>query len=79
MKDIDITKNELVPKHVILNDNEKQELMNQYKITLRQLPRILLNDPVIMNLGGKIGDVVKIVRKSPNAGESLYYRVVVKG
>lgn len=79
MKEIDITKNDLVPKHVILTDNEKHELLNLYKITLRQLPRILLNDPVIQNLGGKIGDVVKIVRKSSVAGESLYYRVVVRG
>ncbi len=68
----------MVPKHILLNEEEKQQLMNQYKITLRQLPRILSNDPVIMNLGGKIGDVVKISRKSPVAGESVYYRVVVK-
>lgn len=79
MKEIDITKNEMVPKHVLLTDSEKQELMDQYKITLRQLPRILVNDVVIQNLGGKVGDVVKIVRKSSVAGESLYYRVVVKG
>lgn len=79
MKEIDITKNDLVPKHTLLNDAERQELLNKYKITLRQLPRILLTDPVIESLGGKMGDVVKIVRKSPNAGESVYYRVVVKG
>lgn len=79
MKEIDITKNELVPKQALLTDSERQELMNQYKITLRQLPRILLNDPVILSLGGKIGDVIKIVRKSSVAGESQYYRVVVKG
>ena len=68
-----------MPKHTLLTDNEKQELLDQYKITLRQLPRILVNDPVIQNLGGKLGDVVEIVRKSTVAGESLYYRVVVRG
>ncbi len=78
-KEIDITKNDLVPKHVLLSDDEKQELMNTYKITLRQLPRINVNDSVILNMGGKIGDVVRIVRKSNVAGESSYYRVVVKG
>lgn len=67
-----------MPKHTLLTDNDKHELLNSYKITLRQLPRILLDDPVIIRLGGKIGDVVKIVRKSPAAGESLYYRVVMK-
>ena len=68
-----------MPKHALLTDNEKQELLNKYKITVRQLPRILVNDSVIQNLGGKIGDVVKIARNSPVAGESLYYRVVVRG
>ncbi|MBI2543032.1 MAG: DNA-directed RNA polymerase subunit H [Candidatus Aenigmarchaeota archaeon] len=79
MKEIDITKNELVPKHTILNDSEKEELMNRYKIALRQLPRIKMNDSVVESLGGKIGDVVKIVRKSPVVGESVYYRVVIRG
>ena len=68
-----------MPKHTLLTDNEKQKLLDQYKITLRQLPRILVNDPVIQNLGGKLGDVVEVVRKSTVAGESLYYRVVVRG
>lgn len=63
----------------MLTDEEKQELLNKYKITLRQLPRIFVNDPVIRQIGGKVGDVVKIIRKSPVAGETLYYRVVVKG
>ncbi|MBI2084260.1 MAG: DNA-directed RNA polymerase subunit H [Candidatus Aenigmarchaeota archaeon] len=76
---MDITKNELVPKHVLLNDNEKKELLEKYRITLRQLPRISSNDPVIQNLGGKLGDVVKIGRKSAVAGETVYYRVVIKG
>ncbi|MBU5537023.1 MAG: DNA-directed RNA polymerase subunit H [Candidatus Aenigmarchaeota archaeon] len=76
---MDLTKNELVPKHILLTDEEKQELLNKYKITLRQLPRIFVNDPVIRQIGGKVGDVVKIIRKSPVAGETLYYRVVVKG
>ena len=68
-----------MPKHALLTDNEKGELLNIYKIALRQLPRILLDDAVIQNLGGKLGDVVKIIRKSPVAGEAVYYRVVVKG
>lgn len=79
MKKIDIEKHELVPKHTILNEQEKEEVLKRYGITLRQLPRILVSDPVIKLLNGKPGDVVKITRKSPTAGETVYYRVVIKG
>ncbi len=79
MKEIDIAKHELVPKHVLLNEKEKEELLNRFKITLRQLPRILDTDQQIKILNGKTGDVVKIVRKSQTAGETVYYRVVIKG
>jgi len=79
LKKIDIEKHELVPKHIILNEQEKEELLKNYGISLRQLPRILVSDPVIKLLNGKLGDVVKIIRKSPTAGETIYYRVVIKG
>lgn len=63
---------------MLLNEKEKDGLLNRYKITLRQLPRILDTDPQIKLLNGKPGDVVKIIRKSPTAGETVYYRVVIK-
>lgn len=37
------------------------------------------NDPLAKLLNAKIGDVIKIIRKSETAGEADYYRVVVKG
>jgi DNA-directed RNA polymerase subunit H (RpoH/RPB5) len=79
LKQLDITKHELVPKHEILNENEKKELLQKYGITLRQLPRILITDAMVKILNAKIGDVIKITRNSPTAGETVYYRVVVKG
>lgn len=75
----DITKHELVPKHIVLNQEEKEKLLKKYGITLKELPRIFLSDPVVKNLGAKVGDVIKIIRKSETAGESIYYRVVIKG
>jgi DNA-directed RNA polymerase subunit H len=79
LKEIDIEKHKLVPKHILLSEQEKEEVLKTYGITLKQLPRILSSDPVIKILGGKPGDVVKIIRKSPTAKETVYYRVVIKG
>ena len=79
MKELEITKHELVPKHTLLNDKEKEELLKKYGIVLRQLPRMLVTDPMAKLLNCKVGDVVKIIRQSETAGETDYYRVVVKG
>lgn len=78
-KEIDLFKHELVPPHRILSEEEKNELLKRYGVTLAQLPRILATDPAAQALGAKPGDVIEIVRKSPTAGEAKYYRVVVKG
>jgi DNA-directed RNA polymerase subunit H len=78
LKKLEIDKHELVPKHILLAEREKEELLQKYGISLRQLPRISVEDPAVKDLNVKIGDVVKIIRKSPTAGESLYYRVIVK-
>ncbi len=79
MTELNIKKHELVAKHEILKEEEKEMVLQKYGITLKQLPRILVTDPQIKVLEGKIGDVVKITRMSQSAGESVYYRVVVKG
>ncbi|MFH0949205.1 MAG: DNA-directed RNA polymerase subunit H [Candidatus Aenigmatarchaeota archaeon] len=76
-KEIDIFQNELVPKHELLNDDEKAKLLEDYKITIRQLPRIKEDDPAIAALNTKKDDVIKITRKSPSAGAYIYYRAVV--
>jgi DNA-directed RNA polymerase subunit H (RpoH/RPB5) len=79
MKEFDITKHDLVPKHELLNEQQREEVLKKFGITLRQLPRIIETDPMVKTLGGKPGDVVKITRASDTAGESVYYRIVIKG
>lgn len=79
MKEFDITKHDLVPRHELLGEKERDEVLKRFGITLRQLPRILDTDPMVVILGGKIGDVVRITRKSETAGEAEYYRVIIKG
>lgn len=74
---IDITKHVLVPKHIKLNQEEINELLQKYNVSLRQLPKISVKDPMSKLLEAKIGDVIKIIRKSPTAAQSDFFRVVV--
>ncbi|MEM5829155.1 MAG: DNA-directed RNA polymerase subunit H [Candidatus Aenigmatarchaeota archaeon] len=78
MKKIDVEKHTLVPKHIILSEEEKVEVLKKYRASLRQFPKILITDPAIADKNPKVGDIVKIIRKSPTAGETVYYRVVVR-
>ena len=68
---------ELVPKHIKLSEKEKKELLENYKITIAELPKILITDPAIAKLHVKPGDVIKIIRKSPTSKESVFYRGVI--
>ncbi len=67
----------LVPKHTKLSESETKKILERYKVTIKELPKILKSDPVLDNLDVKSGDVIKISRKSPTAGETIYYRGVI--
>jgi|YNPNPStandDraft_1061719.scaffolds.fasta_scaffold00214_10 DNA-directed RNA polymerase subunit H len=68
----------LVPEHIILSEKEKEELFRRYNIKPDQLPKILNNDPAVVAIGAKPGDIVKIIRKSQTAKKSVAYRFVVE-
>jgi len=65
----------LQPKHVRLKAEEVKKLLSKYNISLSQLPKIRVNDPVLLE-GCNVGDVVKIERKDGDKTK-LYFRVVV--
>ncbi|CAD8203226.1 unnamed protein product [Paramecium octaurelia] len=73
----DVTKHELVPQHIILNEREKELLLKKYGLVDNQLPRILQSDPIARFLGLHHGDVVKIIRKSETAGLYVTYRIAI--
>ena len=67
----------MVPKHTKLSETEKIKLLEKHAITVKELPKINVDDPAIASLNLKAGDVVKIERKSPTAGTTVYYRGVI--
>jgi len=71
----DVTKHNLVPEHIILSDDEKQDILKQYNISENKLPRISRFDPVAKFIGIKPNQVCKIIRNSYTCGESVYYRI----
>lgn len=74
----DITEHSLVPKHEILGENELSLLLKKHHCKITDFPRIYDTDPMSLKVGAKAGDVVKITRISPTAGQAYYYRLVVK-
>jgi len=76
-KKFKLDKHSLIPNHVKLSDRQKEKLLEQYSISLNDLPRLLKIDPALQSLNVKPGDVIKISRKSLTAGEAEFYRVVV--
>jgi len=73
----DVSKHVLVPKHTKVGERELKELLERYGIEVENLPRIFKHDPALESLDIKDGEVVKIVRKSPTAGQTVFYRRVV--
>lgn len=74
-----IFKHYLVPIHEVLSPEERKAVLEKYRVEQYKLPRIKTSDPIIRVIGAKPGDIVKIIRRSPTAGESVYYRYVVEG
>ena len=71
---VDVTEHRLVPAHALLSPEDRQALLDRYKLRAEQLPRIQRTDPVARYYGLKVGDVVKIVRPSETAGRYVTYR-----
>lgn len=74
-----ISKHELVHKHELVSDEQEvKSIMERFMIKSKfQLPIILKTDAMARYLGLKNGDIVKITRASPTAGEYIVYRCCV--
>lgn len=79
VRKVKILEHELVPKHEVLSPEEALKILKKLGITPDKLPWIRASDPVARAIKAKPGDIVKIIRKSPTAGEAVVYRYVVPG
>ena len=69
----------LVPPHEIIPKDEHDALMKSlYDTQKSQFPLIRYHeDPITRVIGATPGDIIKITRPSPSAGEYVVYRVCV--
>ena len=78
---INISKHEYQPEFFLLNNDEKEELLEKY--SKENLPKIKFDDPINQYYNGKIDDIYKIIRnnmigRNRTSGQGIYYRIVVK-
>jgi DNA-directed RNA polymerase subunit H len=78
-KSYNIFEHQQVPKHELLSKRDAEELMKEFHIQPHQLPYLKASDPTSQALHAEVGDIVRITRKSPTAGEVTVYRYVVEG
>lgn len=77
MTKMDVAGHVLVPKHSKVGEKERKELFDKYVLQPRDLPRVFKDDPALALLDVKEGDIIKVVRSSPTAGSTVFYRKVV--
>ena len=68
---------ENVPFHEIVSAEETGAVLAKYGVNRDQMPVLMADDPIAQELQAKRGDLIRIYRKSPTAGISVYYRVVL--
>lgn len=73
-----VTDHKLVPKHEILQEDEKKQILSKFNATEEQFPFLFSTDPVVREIGAKPGDMIRISRVSDTAGEAFYFRYVVE-
>lgn len=66
----------LAPKHILIPQENAKEILEKLGVSIEQLPQILKSDPVIKDIKTGKNDLIKIVRNSPTAGKTIYYRRV---
>jgi len=74
-----VTRHESVSKHILLSDEEKEKLLEQYDPVGRGecFPKLLKTDPIARYYGFQKGQMIKILRPHQKQGREIYYRIVI--
>ncbi|XP_027352526.1 DNA-directed RNA polymerase V subunit 5A [Abrus precatorius] len=73
---VNITKHVLKPKHQVLTDRQKQNLLKKYNIEEKQLPRMLQTDAIARYYGLERGQVIKVTYSGEITQMHVTYRCV---
>lgn len=65
----------LQPKHKKLKPEELKKILDTYRISISQLPKVKSTDPCVPE-GSQRGDVLEIEREA-NGEKRVYHRVVI--
>ena len=76
---INLIENELVPKHIPLDEEEIKLFYEKYNCKKKNVPKMLSTDPIAKYYNLKPGDVCRIIRPSEATGFINSYRLVIKG
>lgn len=69
-------KHSLVPQHLpIRNRSEIDRILKACKANKSQMPAIMRYDPIAKTIRLTPGDLCKIIRHTPEAGDIIYYRI----
>lgn len=67
------------PKFIVLSEEEIKAVLEKYHARRREIPKILISDPVSRYYNVKTGQMFRIIRPSETSGEAVTYRLVVRG
>ena len=74
----DITKHKQVPRHIVLTEIQKKDIIEKYNISdVTQFPEISRFDPVAIAIGLRPDDLCLIERPSKTAITTNYYRYCI--
>lgn len=81
MGKFNVLQHDLVPEHHLVRKEDEDKILKELEITKELLPKIGRNDPTVKALEEihgplELGRMIKIIRKSPTMGYTVYYRVI---